>query len=197
ITGATDFITGLTDPRAVDVDQVNNVLYYNNFGIEDIRSSNLTTGAFVANVITTGAMAGFYDFAFSDNAGGIIAVANYEVNGVYYIPWNNNDSGNETRMDLGGLSYDVYYGVAIDDGNEYVYLSNALDGRIYRTGFSGGSMITMATLSEPSAMAYDRFNNDLYIINYSTQYELYRLDLDGGALTQLFALGTTEAMDIQ
>ncbi len=192
ITAPTTFISGLDNPRTVEVDQVNNTLYYSNFGNEDIRSSNLTTGAFIWDVITTGAMAGYYDFAFSDNGGGVFAVGIDEVEGLYYIPWDNNDSGNGVGLNLGPLTNDVFGSVVVDDGNEYVYIAGLYDGTIYRTGFGGGTPTEMAVLSTIRDMAYDRFNNHLYIINETTQYELYRLDLDDGSLTQLFNLGSTD-----
>lgn len=88
VTAPTDFITGLVSPRNIKVDQINNRLYYHNHGLEDVLVANLTTGAPISTLVSSGSMAGYYDFSFSDNAGVVFATGIYEVQGVFALPTN-------------------------------------------------------------------------------------------------------------
>ena len=62
-----DFITGISSPTKIEVDQINNRLYYLTFGGGDLIAANLGTGATESLVLSTGAMAELNDIAFSDS----------------------------------------------------------------------------------------------------------------------------------
>ncbi len=194
ITNPANFVTGLSNPRNVEVDQINNRLYYHNHSVEDILIANLTTGAPISTLVSTGAMAGYYDFSFSDNAGVVFATGIDEVEGVFTF---STIGGPNSALPLGPYDSDVFYSVAVDDDNEYLYLANSSDGAIYRTGFSGGSMTQMESLTMPIDISHDRINNDLYIVDENSGYDIYRLDLDGGALVRLYTLGHPRILCVQ
>lgn len=188
------FISGLDNPGAVVVDQINGLLYYQDFGGEDIIMANLYTGAPAGVLVSSGAMAGYNDIAFSDNAGAIFAAGIEEIEGVDRIP---TDGGPHSTLNLGPYSYDVFSSIAVDDDNEYIYITHAYDGTLHRTGFGGNFIEELGQLSFVTDMFFDRLNNDLYLIDEASSYYLVRYDLDGGGLEYLFSLGSNAVTSVR
>ncbi len=118
ITGASNFITGLNQPQNIALDASSDRLFYNNSFGEDILASNSINGAFISNVITTGAMAGFGALVYSEDADGIYAVNANGEDGVVFFPADNNDSGSGSRLYLSVNGGDVHSDVAlsVNDG---------------------------------------------------------------------------------
>jgi gliding motility-associated-like protein len=179
ITSPMDLVTG-TSAVSIDYDQVNNVLYYLTDGGATLVQANPSDGSVNSIVITEGAMAELVDISFSDNAGQMIFAANGpEVQGMQQIPSNNNDSGTDSRLNL-GMSYDnvPIYSLVVDDGSEIIYF--AIDNLIVAVDFAGSVLFSIPGFAQPLELAYDNVNNDLYVVNYNgSGYELTSYDLDG------------------
>jgi gliding motility-associated-like protein len=197
VAGATNFLSPISSPRTLEVDQINNTLYYLS-SYYDLMAVDLTTGAPKATVITTGSMDELMDFSFSDNAGGLFVANSAEVHGVRFVPWNNNDLGTDYELPISGYENEDFSSVAVDDGNEIVYMAHPYDGSIISTGFGGGTPILETTITWPEELAFDKINNDLYILdNGGANYRIFRYDVDNGTTFQLFTLGGIAVSDLQ
>lgn len=189
----TTFISGITSPRDLWLDPGNGRIFYtNNYG-EDILEADLSDGSLLSTVITTGGMVYFEDFAYSENDDAIFAPMNPDVEGVYKIPPNNNDSGNETSLDLGGLGDDYYTAVAVDDGNELVYLNNRSSNYILVTNFAGtgGSMIGAPAGWEIDLITVDYATSKVYFTAWNTStfnYGIFSANPDGSGVAQIVGL---------
>jgi hypothetical protein len=197
ITSPSAFIDNVSSPSKLEVDQINNRLHYSTWGLADIYSANLTNGGYVSTVITRGAMAEFFDFANSDNAGGFFAPNGPEIQGVTFIPLNNNNSGSESLLNLPGFADAIFSAVAVDDGNELVYLASYDDGMLYRTGFAGGWIEAVQNVGEVRTMAYDAMNNHLYYVAYNSGNIIYRLNLNTNATSAVVNTGFSEVNTVQ
>lgn len=195
-----DFITGLSSPSKIEVDQINNRLYYLIAGGGDLIAANLGTGATESVVLTTGAMAELNDIAFSDNEGGLFCANGAEVEGIQFVPGNNDDSGLNSSVPLGTYNNHYMNSIAVDDDNGLVFAASSVSSEIMSAPVSGTpNPNILAVLPDPQLIAFDRINNDLYIVSYSaSRYRLYRFDMDTGTLSaQLADLGTNWLNDLQ
>lgn len=174
VTGSIDFITGLFAPRTIDVDFSGGRLYVGDVGNGDIKAYLLSNGQLNSLVISRGAMAEFIDFEYSENAGGIFASGNGEVPGIFFIPEDNQDLGNEVEYNMGPYSGSTYHSVAVDDGNERVYGGSDDDQAIFRTGFASGTIEfpNLAAIN-PGPMNFDDLSNRLYYIREGTTSDIY------------------------
>jgi gliding motility-associated-like protein len=194
------FINGLNGPTDLAIDVGSDRLFYtDNFG-EDILEASLTDGSFQSTVITTGGMVYFEDIAFSENDDAVFGAMNSEVSGVYRIPANNNDLGNETSLPLGGAGDDHYIGVAVDDGSELVHVVNDLN-YILVTNFSGtgGSLINAPGSFVIDLVTVDRATGKVYFTAQNTStfiYSIFSANPDNTALTQVVNLGTNQILSL-
>ncbi len=201
ITGQTPFITGLNGPIDLSIDQGGGRLFYGDNTGEDILAADLSDGSFIETVITTGGMVYFEDFYYSENADAIYGSMNSEVNGVYMIPANNADGGNETSLPLGGLDNDHFLGIAVDDGNEIVNIIDESQAGILATNFSGtggGWIVNMSDQMEE--MTIDRRTSKIYFTAYAPStfaYRIYACNSDGSGLTLIASFGTDQITGLQ
>src|SRR5690606_18699637 len=91
----------------------------------------------------------------------------------------------------------VFSSIAVDDDNEYIYITHAYDGTLHRTGFGGNFIEELGQLSFVTDMFFDRLNNDLYLIDETSSYYLVRYDPDGGGLEYLFSLGSNAVTSVR
>ncbi|MEO1050864.1 MAG: gliding motility-associated C-terminal domain-containing protein [Bacteroidota bacterium] len=193
--GTSSFLTGLSNPLYLTVDESFNYLFYTR-GIEDIIQVDLTTGGFISTVITNGAFAGYNDISASANAEGLY-VSQFD-GGVEFIPYTNGDGGFDVQLDIANLSEPVnirndnFGGVAVDDGNELVYVINTDNDRLYRTtDFSGDFVTLIRTYTGPTQIAIDEFNQYVFVVDRfaSNDYRIIRTDLNGNNATTIAVSG--------
>ncbi len=153
--------TGLTSPKSLAIDANRNYIFYSeNFGEDLIRANYTGTSPFP--LITTGAMAGYQNIAYSENAAGIYAP---EMNGG--IEFFEESTGDRTVMDLGGNNH-YFNWVTVDDGAEVIYAYDSDDDIIYRSDFSDSGLdpIVIGTNSV-QVMNFDERTNTLWFIDGS------------------------------
>jgi gliding motility-associated-like protein len=197
----TDFITGIISPTDLALDQGNGRLFYTNNSGEDIIEADLSDGSTLSTVITTGGMVYFEDIAYSENDDALFGAMNSEVDGVYRIPANNNDGGNESSLPLGGAGNDYYYGVAADDGNEFIYCLNNDNNYILVTNFSGtgGDIISPPGSYVIELVTVDRATGKIYFTAQNTsdfRYHIFRVNPDNTGLEDVEELTTTQVLSL-
>src|SRR5436190_20952680 len=187
ISGISTFITGLNGPVDLAVDLAGNRLFYTNNFAADLLSANLTTGAPVATVVTNGAMVYYEDIDYSENSDAVYGVMNTDVDGVYFIPADNNDSGTEFSMNLNGFSNDYFTSGAVYDGFDQIFLiDNSNQSIMVTDDLNGTNATAIYSISGMENIALDKINNKiLFTLPVGPNNQIGSVNFDGSSATIL------------
>lgn len=187
ISGVTPFVSGLNNPADLSLDPAKNFIFYTEQGGEDLMRRNFD-GSSPILLRGFGAFTGFNDIAYSSNANGVFGALYPDEGGANYVP---EDGSPETGLPLGSQGNDDYNAVAAEDGNEYVYLLSYSDDAIYRTDFSGSSVLAIGGgVSGKELVAADPYSATVYFTRVNLGInDLYRCNSDGSGLTMIATLG--------
>lgn len=200
ITGTTPYVSGLNSPVDLSLDPAKNYLFLTEQGGESLIRRNYN-GTSPLTIRDFGAFTGFEDIAYSSNAGGVFGALYTDEHGANYVP---EDGSPELDLPLPGQNNDDYISVAVDDGNEFVYLVNYDDNGIYLTDFGGSSVnmiISFGMGEQIQQITVDYLTAKIYFTTYdgspNFRYNIYSCNSDGSGLTQLVSLNNVEISSIQ
>jgi hypothetical protein len=196
---STVFRSGISDPRYLEADLNSNTLYYQE-GYYLIQSANLSTGAFLSTVLQAGgAFDELGDMSWTSNDQGLIVCNSPEVQELRFVPFDNNDGGNDFTVDTSPYDNSDISSVAINDDDGYVYMTYREDGNLYRKAYPSGPMEYLTVYLEPRQITLDRYTyNHLYIVaNYGVGVGIFRYTLSNGQSELVRDLGNVDVVDLQ
>lgn len=198
VTNPTVVATGIFSPAHLSIDPAMNYIFYTEEGGTGLYRRDYD-GTNRYELRDYGAMTGFMEIAYSSNAGGVFGSLISEENyGGTYVPENYDGFTPPSLPSVPSNSpYDSYEyrGIAVDDGNELVYLLAVDNGLIVTTDFSGNVINAISTggVGTPGCLAYDEGTSKFYFAEYSGgNHILYSINMDGTGKTAL----VTSASDI-
>lgn len=200
ITSANGPAGGLLGPSQITLDVSDERIFYtNNYG-EDIIVASIYDGSSAAAVITTGAMVYFEDMVYS-GSNTVFASMNTEVGGVYSIPDNNNDGGNEVSLNLGGYNNSHHLGITVSDSWGLLFIIDQDDDILYNTNLGGTFAAPMVTsISNLEWVVADDVNEILYFTRVNplnSTNEIYSCDYYGSNVTLIANVGIGQMQTIQ
>lgn len=197
ITGAGVFLGGLTGPEDISLDISDERIFYTDSYGENIISASIYDGVTFSTVITTGGMVNITDFAYSSSNNLYITIGQ-EADGVYSVPHDNNDGGNDVLLPVNGNGSETFIGIAVSDLTDQLFMINPADNAIYRTDLSGNLTTAFGPYTGLQHIAVDRINSRIYYTTFDgTSSNIYSSDLNGGTNTAIKNAGPGEILSIQ
>ena len=173
-TGIQELVTGIHEPRGMDLDLQNGKMYWMDLGALSVRRANLD-GTNIENLV-----------AFDDGSSGITldvaagkmywthAASSHVVDGLIRKA-NLDGTQVETLVNLGPL---LPLGIAVDTQNAKVYWTEVRDDKIQRANLDGSGVQDVVTGVRSAGIAVDSVGGSIYWID-GLSMAIQRANLDG------------------